>query len=295
VKKINSYITKKVADKLEEIFNKDRKEFEQKWESLGLFVKYGMMTDDKFLEKASKFHIMEDAVEPGKYYTLEEYKSVTEAIQKNKDGKQVIIYSTNPVQQDAYLRGATQKGYKVVKLDTLVDAAFINSMEMKWENVHFTRVDADIAENLVDKTENVESLLSKEEEAKLKELFTIEVPQLNISVDIKGLSTEAPPVVATRPEFMRRMKDMSAISGPMGSFYANMPDEVTLTVNGNHPIYQDILREDDAQKQEKKVRNLADLALLSQGLLKGNDLTSFINRSVELMSGDQKSRIILEA
>jgi molecular chaperone HtpG len=199
------------------------------------------------------------------------------------------------VQQDAYLRGATQKGYKVVKLDTLVDAEFINSIEIKWENVHFTRVDADIAENLVDKTENVESLLSKEEEAKLKELFTIEVPQLNISVDIKGLSTEAPPVVATRPEFMRRMKDMSAISGPMGSFYANMPDEVTLTVNGNHPIYQDILREDDAQKQEKKVRNLADLALLSQGLLKGNDLTSFINRSVELMSGDQKSRIILEA
>ena len=295
VKKINSYITKKVADKLEEIFNKDRKEFEQKWESLGLFVKYGMMTDDKFLEKASKFHIMEDAAGPGKYYTIEEYRSATEAIQKNKEGKQIIIYSTNPVQQDAYIKGATHKGYKVVKLDTLVDAAFINTMEMKWENVHFTRVDADIADNLVDKAENVESLLSKEEEAKLKELFTIEIPQLNISVDVKGLSTEAPPVVATRPEFMRRMKDMSAISGPMGSFYANMPDEVTLTVNGNHPIYQDILKEDDSQKQEKKVRNLADLALLSQGLLKGNDLTSFINRSVELMSGEQKSRIILEA
>jgi molecular chaperone HtpG len=295
VKKINSYITKKVADKLEEIFNKDRKEFEQKWESLGLFVKYGMMTDDKFLDKATKFHVMEDAAEAGKYYTLEEYRSATEAVQKNKEGKQIIIYSTNPVQQDAYLKGATQKGYKVVKLDTLVDAAFINTMEMKWENVHFTRVDADIADNLIDKAENVESLLSKDEEAKLKELFTIEVPHLNISVDVKGLSTEAPPVVATRPEFMRRMKDMSAISGPMGSFYANMPDEVTLTVNGNHPIYQDILREDDAHKQEKKVRNLADLALLSQGLLKGNDLTSFINRSVELMSGDQKSRIILEA
>ena len=295
VKKINSYITKKVADKLDEIFNKDRKEFEQKWESLGLFVKYGMMTDDKFLEKAAKFHIMEDAAESGKYYTLEEYKAATEAIQKNKDGKQVIIYSTNPVQQDAYLKGASQKGYKSVKLDTLVDAAFINTMEMKWENVHFTRVDADIADNLVDKAENVESLLSKEEEAKLKELFTMEIPQLNISVDIKGLSTEAPPVVATRPEFMRRMKDMSAISGPMGSFYANMPDEVTLTVNGNHPIYQNILKEDDAQKQEKKVRNLADLALLSQGLLKGNDLTSFINRSVELMNTEQKSRIILEA
>src|SRR5690349_14786943 len=246
VKKINSYITKKVADKLDEIFNKDRKEFEQKWESLGLFVKYGMMTDDKFLEKASKFHIMEDAAEAGKYYTLEEYKAATESIQENKEGKHIIIYSTNPVQQDAYLKGAGQKGYKVVKLDTLVDAAFINTMEMKWENVHFTRVDADIADNLVDKADNVESLLSKEEEEKLKQLFTIEIPQLNISVDVKGLSTEAPPVVATRPEFMRRMKDMSAISGPMGSFYANMPDEVTLTVNGNHPIYQNILKEENS-------------------------------------------------
>lgn len=295
VKKINSYITRKVADKLEEIFNKDRKEFEQKWESLGLFVKYGMMTDDKFLEKGAKFHIMEDAAEAGKFYTLEEYRSATEAVQKNKEGKQVIIYSTNPVQQDAYLKGAAQKGYKAVKLDTLVDAAFINTMETKWEKVHFTRVDADIAENLVDKAENVESLLSKDEQDKLKELFTIEIPELHITVDIKGLSTEAPPVVATRPEFMRRMKDMSAISGPMGSFYAGMPDEVTLTVNGNHPIYQNILKEDDAQKQEKKVRTLADLALLSQGLLKGNDLTSFINRSVELMNIEQKSRIILEA
>jgi molecular chaperone HtpG len=295
VKKINSHITKKVADKLDEIFNKDRKDFEAKWDSLGLFVKYGMMTDDKFLEKANKFHIMEDAAEPGKYYTLEEYRAATEAVQKNKEGKQVIIYSTNPVQQDAYIKGATQKAYKVVKLDTLVDAAFINTMEMKWENVHFIRVDADIADNLVDKADNVESLLSEDEKSKLKELFTFEVPQLNISVDVTGLSTEAPPVVATRPEFMRRMKDMSAMSGPMGSFYANMPDEVTLTVNGNHPIYQNILKEDDSAKQQKLVRNLADLALLSQGLLKGNDLTTFINRSVELMNNEQKSRIILEA
>ena len=207
----------------------------------------------------------------------------------------MVIYSTNSVQQDAYIRTAVQKGYKVVKFDTLVDAAFINTMEMKWENIHFTRADADIADNLIDKAENVESLLSKEEESKLKDLFIIDIPQININIDIKGLSTEAPPVVATRPELMRRMKDMSAISGPMGSFYANMPDEVTLTVNGNHPIFQNILKEDDSQKQEKMVRNLADLALLSQGLLKGNDLTSFINRSVDLMNSEQKSKIILEA
>lgn len=294
VKKINNHITKKVADKLEEIFNKERKEFEEKWESLGLFVKYGMMTDDKFLEKANKFHLMED-VEGNKFYTLEEYRAATEAIQKNKDGKLVILYSSNPVQQDSYIKAAQQKGYKVVKLETIVDAAFINQMEMKWENVHFTRVDADIADHLIDKAENVESLLSKDEEEKLKQLFSFPVSQLNVTVEVKGLSTEAPPVVATRPEFMRRMKDMAAVSGPMGSFYANMPDEVTLTVNGNHPIYQNILKEEDSAKQEKLARNLGDLALLSQGLLKGNDLTAFINRSVELMEGPSKGKIILEA
>src|SRR5262249_5797021 len=140
VKKINSHITKKVADKLEEIFNKDRAEFEGKWESLGLFVKYGMMTDDKFLERANKFHLME-STEGGKFYTLEEYRAATEALQKNKDGKLVIIYTTNPVQQDSYIQAAKEKGYTVVKLETIVDAAFINQMEMKWSDVHFTRVD----------------------------------------------------------------------------------------------------------------------------------------------------------
>lgn len=294
VRKINSHITRKVADKLEEIFNKDRKEFENKWESLGLFVKYGMMTDDKFLEKANKFNIMEDA-DGGKFYTLDEYRSKTEAIQKNKDGKLVILYTSNPIQQDSYLQAAKNKGYTVVKMETLVDAAFINQMEMKWENVHFTRVDADIPDNLIDKSDTVESLLNEQEQNTLKELFTFEVPQLHLSVEVKGLSTEAPPVVATRPEFMRRMKDMSAMSGPMGSFYANMPDEVTLTVNGNHPIYQAILKEQNSDKQQKVVRNLADLALLSQGLLKGNELTTFINRSVEIMNEVQPGRIILEA
>jgi molecular chaperone HtpG len=294
VRKINNHITKKVADKLEEIFNKERKEFESKWESLGLFVKYGMITDDKFLEKANKFHLFED-VDGGVFYTSEEYRAATEAIQKNKEGKLVILYSTNTVQQDAYIRAAQQKGFKVVKLDTMVDAAFINHMEMKWDNVHFTRVDADIADNLIDKSDAAESLLSKEEEARLRELFTYERPQLQVTVEIKGLSTEAPPVVATRPEFMRRMKDMSAMNGPMGSFYANMPDEVTLTVNGNHAIYQNILKEADSGKQEKLVRNLGDLALLSQGLLKGSDLTVFINRSVELMEGNNNSKVVLEA
>jgi len=295
VKKINAHITRKVADKLEEIFRNERNSFEEKWESLGLFVKYGMMTDDKFLEKANKFLIMEDAAANGeakKFYILEEYRTEAEGLQKNKDGKLVILYTTDPVQQDAYVQAAQAKGYKVVKMETLVDAAFINQMETKWENVQFTRVDADITDNLIDKNEDQSSVLSKDEEEKLKGLFGIQIPELHVSVEVKGLSADAPPVVATRPEFMRRMKDMGAMGGGMASWYANMPDEVTLTINGNHTIYQNLLKEDDTQMQEKQVRNLADLALLSQGLLKGNALTSFINRSVELMQGENKSLII---
>lgn len=282
VKKINNHITKKVADKLEEIFNKDRSEFEQKWENLGLFVKYGMMTDDKFLEKAAKFHIMQDAAKEA-FYTIDEYKSATAELQKNKEGKQVIIYSTEPVQQDAFIKAAIDKGYKVVKLETIVDAAFINQMETKWDDVHFIRVDADIAENLIDKQDSSESILSKEQEDQLKKLFEKQPSGLHLTVEVKGLSANSAPVIATRPEFMRRMKDMAAVSGPMGSFYASMPDEVTLTVNGNHAIYQQILSLEEDDKKEKITHNLADLALLSQGLLKGAALTSFIERSVELM------------
>lgn len=283
VKKINAHITKKVADKLEEIFNADRKSFEEKWESLGLFVKYGMMTDDKFLDKANKFFIMEDTA--GKFHTIEEYKKATEALQKNKEGKQVILYTTNPVQQDPFIQQATAKGYIVVKAETLVDAAFINSVEMKWADTQFTRVDSDIAENLIDKSEGNESVLSKEDAEKLKSLFSAPQEGLNLNVEVKGLNENSSPVTATRPELMRRMKDMASMGGGMSAWYANMPDEVNLTVNGNHPIFKNILSEADAGKQDKLVKNLADLALLSQGLLTGNNLTSFISRSVELMEG----------
>ncbi len=282
VRKINAHITKKVADKLEEIFKNDRAAFEEKWENLGLFVKYGMMTDDKFLEKANKFLILQDT--EGKFFTFEEYKIATETLQKNKEGKQVVLYTTDPVQQDAFIQQAVANGYKVIKMETIIDNGFVNQMEMKWENAQFVRVDSDIADNLIDKQEGGESVLSKDEEAKLKELFGVKIPELNVTVEVKGLSADAPPVVATRPEFMRRMKDMASMQGGMGAFYASMPDEVTLTVNGNHPLYKNILAQGEKEKQEKLVHNLADLALLSQGLLKGNTLTNFINRSVDLMS-----------
>lgn len=283
VRKINAHITKKVADKLEEIFKNDRSEFEQKWESLGLFVKYGMMTDDKFLDKANKFLVMENV--DGKFFTLDEYKTATESLQKNKEGKHIVLYTTNPVQQDAYIQACKLKGYEVVKMETLVDAAFLNTMEMKWENTSFVRVDADIVDNLIDKQESTESVLSKEETEQLKTLFTLQIPELHVTTEVKGLSTDSAPVIATRPEFMRRMKDMGAAGGGMTAFYAQMPDEVTLTVNGNHPVFQNILKENNEDIKTKQVRNLADLALLSQGLLKGAELTNFINRSVQMMQG----------
>ena len=294
VKKINAHITKKVADKLDEIFRTDRPGFEEKWESLGLFVKYGMMTDDKFLEKANKFLIMQQAGGEGKFYTVEEYRAATEATQKNKEGKLVMLYTTDPVQQDAYIQACTNKGYIVVKMETMVDAAFLNTMEMKWENITFKRVDSDIVDNIIDASESNDSVLNKDEEEKVKNWFTLQLPETHVTVEVKGLSPDTAPVIATRPEFMRRMKDMAAVGGGMTAFYGQMPDEVTLTVNGNHSIYQQLLKENNEEKLNKQVRNLADLALLSQGLLKGNDVTSFINRSIELMQGN-KSNIIVEA
>lgn len=282
VRKINAHITKKVADKLDEIFKSDRKSFEEKWESLGLFVKYGMMTDDKFLEKANKFHIMKQAGSD-QFYTLDEYRTATEALQKNKDGKLVLLYTTNAIEQDTFIKAAETKGYKVVEFNTMVDAAFINHMEMKWEQVTFRRIDSDIADNLIDKQEDLKSVLSEEEVNQLKEWFNVQLTDLHLNVEVKGLSVDAPPVIATRPEMMRRMKDMAHMSGPMGSFYAQMPDEVELTVNGNHPVYRNILSSSNKEKGKEMVHNLADLALLSQGLLKGSQLTEFINRSVSLM------------
>ncbi|MBV7533308.1 molecular chaperone HtpG [Chitinophaga sp. sic0106] len=286
VKKINGYITKKVADKLDEMFRQDRKSFEEKWESIGLFVKYGMMTDDKFLDKANKFLLLEDVAD-GKFYTQEEYRTAAAALQTNKEGKLVVLYSTNPVQQDSYIQAAQKKGFKVIKMETLVDAAFINNIEMKWDNVQFTRVDADIANNLIDKDENEDTLLSKEQEDTLKNLFTQEVNQPNIKVDMKGLTADLQPVIVTRPEFMRRMKDMASMGGGGMNWYANMPDEINMTINANHPVYLQILREKNNGLQQKQIKNLADLALLSQNLLTGADLTAFVNRSVELMSAGE--------
>jgi molecular chaperone HtpG len=288
VKKINAHITKKVADKLDEIFRNDRTGFEAKWESLGLFVKYGMMTDDKFYEKAKSFVVLQD-VGSGNFLTIDEYKTAVENIQVNKDKKTVVLYTTDEIQQDAYIQAAKGKGYYVVKLNDLIDPSWIGQMEMKQNDLQFVRVDSDIAENLVDKAENADSVLGEEEKARLTDLFTKLAGSEHAHVEVKGLSTDAPPVVATRPEWSRRMKDMAQLNGGNGmmNFYANMPDEINFTVNGNHPVHQQILQEANAEKQSKLAKNLVDLALLSQGMLKGNSLTEFIKRSVELMDAPE--------
>jgi molecular chaperone HtpG len=280
VRKINSHITKKVADKLEEIYKNDRENYEKKWESLGLFVKYGMMTDDKFAERGAKFLLMQDAVD-NKMYAWADLKTQLETTQKNKEGKIVVIYTSDAVGQNSYIQQAAAKGYTIVKLDGIVDNGFTNSMETKWSDVQFVRVDSDVADNLVDKQEDNTSVLSEEETTKLKDLFALQYAGMNLQVDVKGLSAEAPPVIASQPEFMRRMKDMAAMGGGggMGAFYANMPTEIALTLNGNHQMYPSIIAEANADVQKEKVQQLADLAMLSLGMLKGEELTKFIQRS----------------
>ena len=280
VRKINSHITKKVADKLEEIYKNDRENYEKKWESLGLFVKYGMMTDDKFAERGAKFLLMQDAVD-NKMYAWADLKTQLETTQKNKEGKIVVIYTSDAVGQNSYIQQAAAKGYTIVKLDGIVDNGFTNSMETKWSDVQFVRVDSDVADNLVDKQEDNTSVLSEEEATKLKDLFALQYAGMNLQVDVKGLSADAPPVIASQPEFMRRMKDMAAMGGGggMGAFYANMPTEIALTLNGNHQMYPSIIAEANADVQKEKVQQLADLAMLSLGMLKGEELTKFIQRS----------------
>jgi molecular chaperone HtpG len=280
VKKINSHITKKVADKLEDIYKNDRENYEKKWESLGLFVKYGMMTDDKFAERGAKFLLMQDAVDSN-LYAWADLKTKLDATQKNKDGKLVVIYTSDAIAQNSYIQQANTKGYTVVKMDGIVDNGFTNSMETKWDDVQFVRVDSDVADNLVDKQEDNTSVLSEDQTTKLKELFALQYTGTNLQVEVKGLSADAPPVIASQPEFMRRMKDMAAIGGGggMGAFYANMPTEIALTLNGNHAAYTSIIADVDAESQKNKVQQLADLAMLSLGMLKGAELTKFIDRN----------------
>lgn len=281
VKKISSHITKKVADKLEEIFKNNREEFEKKWDDIKIFVQYGMISDEKFYERAAKFALLKNT--EGKYFTFEEYEQHIKPIQTDKNNKLVYLYATNVAEQHAYIDAAKNRGYDVVLMETMLDPHFINHMESKLKDASFVRVDADTVDKLISKEENTISKLTEEEQKQVQPVIEEVVDKEQFSVKFENLSEQDAPMLITRPEFMRRMKDMNQLGGGGMSFYGSMPDMYNLVVNANHPLISRILKEGDKEKQTSLARQATDLALLSQGLLKGEKLTAFIKRSVELI------------
>lgn len=280
VKKISSHITKKVADKLEELFKKDRTDFEKKWDDIKVFVQYGMLSDEKFYEKALKFALLKNT--DGKYFTFEEYENLVKANQTDKDSRVIYLYATNKEEQHSYIDAAKGRGYDVLLMDTMIDPHYINQLESKLKDTSFVRVDSDTVDKLINKDEKQESKLSEEQIKELQPVIEEVVPKEQFIVQFENLSEKDAPMMITRPEFMRRMKDMSALGGGM-NFYGNMPEMYNLVVNSNHPLITRLINEKDAEKKKTLAKQASDLALLSQGLLKGEQLTNFIRRSVELI------------
>jgi molecular chaperone HtpG len=280
VKKINQHISKKVSDKLQEIYKNDRAAFESKWPDISIFVKYGMLSDDKFYDRSKNFCLFRNTDE--KYFTIEEYKEHISTIQTNKEEQLVILYTSSPEDQHAYIKKAKQKGYDVVVMDTVIDNHFLQMLEHKLEKVTFKRVDADTPDKLIEKDEVIESVLTEDEQNSLKALFEAKVEKDKANIELKALSPEDAPVTITRDEFMRRMQEMSKLGGNQGMmFFGDMPEKYNVVINTNHPANRKVLIANDVQ-QDKLVKQMTDLALLSQGLLKGAALTEFVERSFSL-------------
>lgn len=280
VKKISSHIMKKVADKLEELFKENRADFESKWDDIGVFIKYGMMSEDKFYDRANNFCLLKNT--ENKYFTQNEYNELIKLNQEDKNKKLVYIYSSDKEEQHPYIAAAANKGYDVLSMEGIMDMHFLNFAEQKWENTHFVRVDAEITDKLIEKDEREESKLTDAEKEKLKSLIDTRLPKEGFSVQYESLSADDAPVMITRPEFMRRMKDLSATGGGYG-FMGNMPDHCNVIINTNHPVITKVLMEADNNLQTSIIRQTIDLALLSQNMLRGEDLTNFIKRSVEMI------------
>lgn len=281
VKKISSHITKKVADKLDELFRKDREDFEKKWADISIFAQYGMLSDDKFYERAQKFALLRNT--EGKLFTLDEYRNHVQAFQTDKDKRLIYLYTTDVENQHSYIETAKSRGYDVLVLDSAIDAHYVNFIESKLENTGFVRVDGDTIDKLIRKDEDAVSKLSDDEKEKLKPVIEGLLPKEKYSVVFEALNETDQPMLITRPEFMRRMKDMSALSGGSMGFYGTLPDMHNLVVNANHPLIYKIAQENNTDKQQQLLKQSTDLALLAQGLLKGEELTRFIKRSVELI------------
>ena len=279
VKKINNYITKKVADKLAELFAKDRKAYEDKWKDIGLFVKYGMISEEKFYDKAKDFALVGNT--KNELYTLPEYKEKVSPLQTDKNGSVVYLYTNDAAKQDAFIQSANKKEYDVLVLDSPIDNHFINQLEQKLEKTSIKRVDSSVADKLIEKDEQNEHVLTEDQVKEVTGIFEKAITKPGMHVEIVALHPEELPVTITMDEFMRRMKDMAAMGGGMG-FYGQMPDNYKVAINGNHKLISKILKSEETE-QSTLAKQAVDLALLAQGMLTGAELTAFVSRSVELI------------
>ena len=280
VKKINSYITRKVADKLHELFKNNRPSYEDKWSDIGMFVKYGMISEDKFYDKAVDFALLTNTKK--EFYTLNEYKEKVSANQTDKDGTVVYIYASEPAKQDSFIQSATRKGYDVMVMDSPIDPHFVSKLEQKLDKTSLKRVDADVVDKLIDKNEPVSLVLTDDQKTKVKEIFEKAISNNSMQVEIDAMNPSELPVTVTMDEFMRRMKDMARMGGGGMSFYGSLPDKYKVAINGNHKLVDKILKADEGV-QAQLAKQAYDLALLSQGMLTGAELTAFVSRSLEMI------------
>lgn len=281
VKKISQHITKKVADKLQELFKKDRTDFEKKWDDINLFVKYGIISDEKFYDRAKDFSLFKNI--ESKYFTFDEYKEKVKPTQTDKDSTVVYLYASDAGKQDSFIQAAKNKAYDVLLLDGPLDNHFINTLEQKLEKTQIKRVDSDTPDKLIDKDEKVESVLSTEEKEQVKTIFEKAINNKNMNVTVESMAPDELPVAITMSEFMRRMKDMAKMGGGGYAFMGSMPDTYSVAINGNHSLIQKIIKAETEEQKSKLAKQAFDLGLLSQNMLTGADLTSFIKRSVELV------------
>ncbi|MDD4372818.1 MAG: molecular chaperone HtpG [Bacteroidales bacterium] len=281
VKKISGYITKKVADKLEELFKKDREVFEKKWDDIKIFIQYGMISDPKFYERAEKFVLFKNT--DGKYFTAEEYKTHIETNQKDKDKKLIYLYANNMDEQFSYIEAAKERGYDVLLMDGILDSHFINTMEQKLADSSFTRVDANTIDKLIVKEDDaLPSKLDDKQKESLKTVFEQLIDKKMFDINFENRSESDSPIVITQNEFMRRMKEMNAVGGGGMMGLGDLPDSYSLVVNTNHPLIASLPEKEEAE-QQKTISQLYDLARLSKNLLKGKALNDFVKRSLEII------------
>ena len=282
VKKISNHITKKVADKLESLFKDARPEFETKWDDIKVFIEYGIISQPEFYDRAKKFCLLKNT--DSKYFTMEEYEKHVSPAQKDKEGQLIYLYASNQHEQYSFIESVKARGYDVLMMDGVLESHFINTLEQKLEKTRFTRVDADTIDKLIKKDDVLPSKLNDEQQKSLKEMMEKQIDTKKFTITFESMSEKESPLMITQNEFMRRMKDMSALGGGGGySFMGEMPENYNLVVNSNSPIVGRLLLEPDGGKQTDVIKQLFDLALLSQNLLKGKDLADFIQRNTQLL------------